>query len=548
MKKFVLDVPFEWRPVASMHKAKWNAAEKVCIFEGETLPELLKPFVPHLFSWEWHKEQHLNKTWNVPQSAPIWSPRPHQTVATTAISLAYKAKSPGFLLADDVGLGKTISAWSFLLEQKKIKTILIVAPLSVLAHWRNTIMNMGHDNRNILIMNYEQLGKLFETKKPLSSSKATGKLKRLAREGAAPSFDLIIYDESHKCKNITSARSKLSHKLTQKAHFVIWASATAGQTPLELAYLTPLLAYCTKSTLSSMNDFEKWCQQQGLNVTRGDYGKWMWDGSPEDIAKIKGWLFNEKTPRGIRRQPSEIIGWKEMERQLKPIELDSTSLIAYYKEWDLFQHEEMEEHHKKKNKEVEHHALVRRLRFRQKSSWLRIPSTVETILEYLDNGVQVAVSVAFHDTLNELVRIFDEKKIKTSSIHGKMNAQDKEQARLQFQKEETSIIFFTVEEGISLHQGEHGMKPRVLLVHDIRWSAIQMAQVEGRCHRDGYFAPSIWLIATNTIDTHISKTLIQRIITMKNMMGDDTSLNQEIEQIILSFSNNLIGYSDKCCG
>ena len=32
--------------------------------------------------------------------------------------------------------------------------------------------------------------------------------KGLARAGSAPEFDLIVWDESHRCKNPTAARSK----------------------------------------------------------------------------------------------------------------------------------------------------------------------------------------------------------------------------------------------------------------------------------------------------------------------------------------------------
>ena len=61
-------------------------------------------------------------------------------------------------------------------------------------------------------------------------------------------YDVVIWDESHRCKNPAAARSKLAVKLNARAGFVLWLSATAGQNPIELSYLTPLLASATGTT------------------------------------------------------------------------------------------------------------------------------------------------------------------------------------------------------------------------------------------------------------------------------------------------------------
>ncbi len=69
--------------------------------------------------------------------------------------------------------------------------------------------------------------------------------KGLARAGTAPDTDVIVLDESHRCKNPTAARSRLAAKLVANAGFTLWLSATAGQNPLELSYLAPVLAAAT---------------------------------------------------------------------------------------------------------------------------------------------------------------------------------------------------------------------------------------------------------------------------------------------------------------
>jgi hypothetical protein len=95
-------------------------------------------------------------------------------------------------------------------------------------------------------------------------------------------------------------------------------------------------------------------------------------------------------------------------------------------------------------------------------------------------------------------------------------------------------VIFTVEEGISLHAGEFAGAPRSQLIHDLRWSAIQMAQIEGRCHRDGHFAQVYWTYADGTIEEKIARVVVARIGAMKEMIGDDAETLREIESVLLA--------------
>jgi hypothetical protein len=175
-------------------------------------------------------------------------------------------------------------------------------------------------------------------------------------------------------------------------------------------------------------------------------------------------------------------------------------------------------------------ALAATLRLRQKSSLLRVPGTAELVRELLDNGQQVAVSVAFIETLSALAAALGPELCAT--IHGKLDAATREAERLRFQRGEATVALFTIEEGISLHQGEHNEAPRSLVIHDLRWSAIQMAQIEGRCHRDGRFARAYWAYADDTVEERIASVVCRRIQAMKGMVGDDVTTLREIESLL----------------
>jgi hypothetical protein len=269
---FVLDVPFAMRAVATAHQARWDASHGVFLYEGRTLPAALAPFQPLPYSWEMHVQRELAGAGAAKASKPTGAIelRPHQKDAVAAIAAARKAGLPGFLLADDVGLGKTITTWQAIRAMAGVETVLIVCPLAVVAHWRRTIEAMGDGGLDIILVNYDRLGKLFEVSD--AARKKIKSKKGLARAGTAPEMDVVVLDESHRCKNPTAARSKLAAKLVASAGFCLWLSATAGQNPLELSYLAPLLAQATGARAKDLKDFEQWCIDQQLGVTRGNFG------------------------------------------------------------------------------------------------------------------------------------------------------------------------------------------------------------------------------------------------------------------------------------
>jgi hypothetical protein len=541
----VLDVPFAMRAVASANGARWEADHGVFIFRGAALPPGLVPFRPASLSWEAHVERLLNPDVKAPAGDPAARGtgeiqlRPHQEEAVRAIEAAISARRPGFLLADDVGLGKTITAWEAIRRAAWAKNVLVVCPLAVVAHWRRTIQAMGDLGKSVIVVNYDRLGKLFEVS-PEARKKIRTK-KGLARAGSAPEFDVVVWDESHRCKNPAAARSKLAMKLNARAKFALWLSATAGQNPLELSYLAPLLASVTGARAADLKDFEAFCLSQHLGVERGAYGKWTWRGDAQDCERVRAMLFDGDGPRsagapGIRRRPQDIAGWPEIQRILTPIDLDAAARALYDEAWTEFRRAMALAPSGRDPKS----ALAATLRLRQKSSLIRADGTAELARELLENGHQVAISVAFHETLDAIAVALRADGVECAVVAGvgvapgSGGAGAREAERLRFQRGDATVVLFTVEEGISLHQGEHNEVPRSMIVHDLRWSGIQMAQIEGRCHRDGRFAQAYWTYADGTIEGQIARVVAQRLQSMKEMVGDDVETLRAIEALLAS--------------
>lgn len=545
----LLDIPFELRGLAQAHGADWDGSLKAYLYRGESLPEHLRAFASQPYSWERLKEDEVNGASPV-AAAPTKEIvlRDHQKDAVEAISAAVRAGRSGFLVADDVGLGKTIETWASVLSMDA-DTVLIVCPLAVVAHWRRTIEWMGDGGKRVVVINYDRLKKLFDvpaglvakaSRKRKGSSRRVRTAKGVARYGEAYEFDVVVFDESHKLRNLETARSKMALRLSAEAEFVLWLSATAGQNPLELAYLSPILAESTGCRVSQLKEFEKWCRDQGLGVSCGAFGKWAWRGNAkeeadrvgadEDLAKVRQMLFGGRVPVAIRRTPSDIEGWPEINRILLPVALEGDDARLYAEAWGEFRRQlglERAGHSSPKSA----NGLVARLRFRQKASLLRTAATADLALELLEQGQQVAVSVAFKETLAVLKEALEKAGHVVAAVHGEMTGPQKEAQRLDFQHGRATVCVYTVEEGISLHEGEYNDAKRSNLVHDLRWSAIQMKQIEGRTHRDGKFSQVYWMLGAGTVEEEIAAVVAGRMRSMSMMQGDDATV-EGIERLL----------------
>ncbi len=517
----------------------WDQVRSISYYRGAQLPETLKPYLAPVWSWGWHQARKVNAETPVIQhfKAPAWRLRPHQQVAASAMLLAYRSKLPGFVLADDVGVGKTLSAWSFLSANLDAKPwILIVTTASALAHWRNTLTKMAVNYPNILIVNYEQLHHLV-TSKAKSSTRRKGRTKRLAKQGSIPHFDFVVFDEAHKGRNPLAARSILMRKLSARATFTLWLSATIGRNPLELSYLSGLLSRLTGTVVdgNTMKAFGNWCIANNLGVRRGAYGAYerLSQADPDQniaalaragLERTHDILFKSTPglpPAALRRLPQDVADWPQMSRQLEPEDVVGESLAVMEKAMADFRAAALIAG--KVASKSAAAILVRQLRLRQAFSQARLSATADHVLDLLDNGKQVAVSVAFLASLEGLAARLDAADVPCARIHGGCGKVAREAERCRFQRGEARVVIFTVEEGISLHQGEVGGNdvPRVMLIHDVRWSPIQMTQIEGRCHRNGALAPVRWLFAANTIEANLVETVLAGVISMKTMLGDD---------------------------
>jgi SNF2 family DNA or RNA helicase len=451
------------------------------------------------------------------------------------------------LLADEVGLGKTYATIAGIEAVGEGLSVLVVCPLSVAAHWRRSIEAMGAGGNRWCVVNYDRLKNLLEVPDAAKSAKRVRtKNKRHVEQGESlVQWDIIVADESHLLENPTSQRTKALQRLVRSKpgnSFVVWASATAGQNPVELSYLSPLLADLTGSKASAFKDFDQWCSSQGIQVRKGAYGAVGWERNEEDLERMRKLLFTGVLPGGIRRRPTDIAGWPELERIAWPVELESEERRMYQEAWEEVREALVADTARRREGgrtlpgTGDLNPLVALLRFRQKASLLRARATVEHTLDLLANDRQVLISVEFLETAELLAEMLNKRRVHSVAITGAQNAGERERARIEFQQGKAPVVIFTIREGISLHAGEKASNAttteRVTILHDPRWSAIATAQIEGRAHRDGQRAVAYHAFGEETVEEKVVRRVLERLSDMKTMIGDDTDALELLREIV----------------
>lgn len=461
---------------------------------------------------------------------PDFIPRPHQREATETILSARSQGRPGFLLGDLTGLGKTLSAWLAISAMPE-RDVLVVCPKGAIPQWRRTIARSPDTGKRVTILNFEKTKSLMV--RPAASTKRSARAKNneLARHGALKRvWPIVVIDESHRIRNPNSQQGMICRQLATAADFTIFMSATAGQSPHELSYLGRLLAFATGDAEGGLDGFRKLMRRLGIGRAKGRWKNWSWEPNETDRKLMSDLLYKGDNAIGMRRRPEDIAGWPEVQRELASTALDAPGKRLYDATWREFRRELGLAGGSTRKPS----GWAADLRFRQKASLIRTTGTADFVDDLLANGQQVAVSVAFLETSAMLAEKLAGRGWLVGEINGEQSGTANEDTRMAFQTGRLDVVVFTVTESISLHQGEMpgGDRERSLVIHDMRHSAIQTQQIEGRCHRDGKRAIIYYAFGEGTVEEEIAAKVIGRMASMDGMAGDDTSMIEEIGALV----------------
>ena len=163
-----------------------------------------------------------------------FSPFPHQLAAAGAVLRRMRGRA---LLADEVGLGKTIEAGlvaSELFLRRLASRILILVPAGLVGQWAEEL-----DRKFALPClvqgspAWQAAGRPWEAPVVLASLAAARRSPHREAAAAVP-WDLVILDEAHRLKNPRSASALLAKSLS--ARYVLLLTATPVENRLEELY------------------------------------------------------------------------------------------------------------------------------------------------------------------------------------------------------------------------------------------------------------------------------------------------------------------------
>ena len=461
-------------------------------------------------------------------------PRPHQEEARDAILAARREGRPGYLLGDLTGLGKTLSAWLAVLGMPE-REVLIICPKGAVAQWRRTIARSPsaakQAEKSVTLINFERTKTLMAPPAISTRRSAPARNNELAKLGTLrTNWPLVVIDESHRIRNPHSQQGMVCRHVAAQAAFTLYMSATAGQSPFELSYLGKLMAHADGGLGGDMDAFRSLMKRLKIGRAKGRWKNWAWEPNERDRRVMSELLYKGEDAIGLRRRPEDIAGWPRVERALSPTSLDAPARRLYEATWREFRRELGLAGGSTRRPT----GWAADLRFRQKASLIRVPGTADFAGDLLANGQQVAISVAFLETSALMAERLGGAGWAVGEINGNHSGEANEATRVAFQKGEIDAVLFTVTESISLHQGEMpgGERERSLVVHDMRHSAIQLQQIEGRCHRDGRRAVIYYAYAEGSVEEKIAALVTARMAAMDGIAGDDTSLLDAIARTV----------------
>ncbi len=456
------------------------------------------------------------------------------------------------LLADEVGLGKTIEAGIImkeLLERGLIKKILILTPASLVTQWQEELLTKFGETFIIA----ENPADWKEDKVIASLSKA--QRPEIAKLIYPYSYDLLIIDEAHKLKSRFTQRFKFVNQIKKK--YVLMLTATPVHN--DLTELYSLVTILKPGLLGTIRAFKR------QYVSKQD------PRQPKNEARLKKLLSevmvrNRRSSVGIqfpsRRAaiyhfnltPEEQRLYQEVTNYIREEFKAETrnqyhllSLTTLQKE--LCSSARAVKATLAKMADRQQYPRITRQRFQffmELADKIRSPRKVEALLEIIHQFKgKFVIFTEFLNTLFYLQETLEAHGISTRVFHGGMSLSQRLEAIRDLERSAQVLI--------STQAGGEGLNLQFchqMINYDLPWNPMMVEQRIGRLHRLGQSKEVlIFNLSTNaTIEAHILELLAKKIRLFELVIGeldlilgavdDKRSFEQVITDIWISSQNN----------
>lgn len=429
----------------------------------------------------------------------------------------------GCILADDMGLGKSIQSIVAALESGA-KKILVVCPSSTKINWEREI-NVFCDDTTIIdgkkwsdakftIINFDIL-KNFHTLSSGKKPKEGEPEEILNRELINANYDLCIIDEAHYLKNNESIRGKIMVELCAKEKIErVWllTGTPVANRPMDFFNLLKII----KSPIADnwKHYAVRYCDgRKFFRTLKNGQRKqiWLTDGASnlEELA-------NKTKNTIIRRLKTEVLDMPD--KVVTPMHhiLDKKGLKQYELLWEEYLQKRKLEGKKTDNLQKD---LVELILLRQFIAQEAIPYTIEMVENAIEMGRKVIVFTNFTDELEMISNHFGKLAVKHN---GPMTTLQKQKSVDVFQNNDKVKVFVgnikSAGVGITLTEAT------VVIFNSFDWVTGNNEQAEDRAYRIG-----------QKNDVNVYYQLFDDTISIR--MWETLKQKQEIINIILGVEN-----------
>lgn len=405
-------------------------------------------------------------------------------------------KHDSVLLADEMGIGKTIQAIGHINCNQDYEKILIICPASLKLMWRSELKrwlvkiytvgvafgNRQLPNTDIVIINYDIIKKKREDIRKIT-------------------WDVVILDECHAIKNLKSQRTReiIGHgnlKPLEAKKKILLTGTPILNRPIELY---SIIKYLDKD---NWPDYFKYALRY-CGAYKDKWG-WVFNGATnldELQQRLRTSIMIRRTKKGVLselpdkiRQIIEVGDNKKFKSSKREKEIIS-NINNLYKEGvknlklsQVINFEEIAE-------------------IRHQTALDKVPYVIEHLKDVLDTGSKVVCFAHHRDVIETIRKAFEDVSV---VITGSTKIKDRQDAVERFQNGESVKLFIgniqAAGTGLTLTASSH------VIFAELDWVPGNMSQAEDRCHRIGQENSVLiqHLVINGSIDAMIAKALVRK--------------------------------------
>ena len=416
------------------------------------------------------------------------------------------------ILADEVGLGKTIEAGLVLSELRLrglAERILVVTPAGIVGQWCDEL-----ERKFGLPTEIARPGRDLGTDRSVTvASLASARRAPMLPELTEHEWDLVIFDEAHRLRNPRSASGKLAREI--RTRYLLMLTAT----PVEnrLADLYQLVSLVAPGLLGTPAQF------------RSRHGGS--DAAARHVDELRT-KTREVMVRHRRSEVAVLLPHRVAETVLVPPAPDEAALYA-----DIVESVRVGATASASSRlalrglvrlagsspaataatldKLGHADLAERAR--RIAAPAKTRALVETLARHVARGEKVLVFTGFRATLESLAAAVRAAGVEAAVYHGSMSRTEKDAAVARFAAD-APVLLSTESAG----EGRNLQFCHVLVNYDLPWNPMQIEQRVGRLHRVGqeHDVTLINLVGRDTIEQRIMSVLEAKINLFELVVGE----------------------------